>query len=83
MYYVYILKSVNFNRYYIGYTSGLSRRLFEHNNGNTPSLRKYLPYEIIHTEEYENKGDAMKREKEIKSYKGGNSFKRLIQQPLL
>lgn len=33
---------------------------------------------FVHTEEFITKTDALKRELEIKSYKGGNAFKKLI-----
>ncbi|MEE1110815.1 MAG: GIY-YIG nuclease family protein [Alphaproteobacteria bacterium] len=33
MFYVYILQSINFqDKFYIGYTSDLKRRLYEHNH---------------------------------------------------
>lgn len=33
---------------------------------------------IVYFEKYYNAKDAYKREKQIKSYKGGNEFKKLI-----
>ena len=46
MYYAYFLKSINYNFRYVGYTSNLKRRLFEHNNGLTKSTKHYAPFEI-------------------------------------
>ena len=65
-------------QHYIGHTSDLSKRLAEHNNGSTKSTSRYYPYKVIYTEEYNSKGEAIKREKQIKSYKSGNAFKKLL-----
>ena len=35
MYFIYILYSESANKYYVGHTDNLERRLFEHNNGMT------------------------------------------------
>lgn len=78
MFYVYILKSINIKHYYVGHTSKLGRRLSDHNSGLVKSTEKYLPWEIIYTETFQTKSKAYKRELQIKSYKGGNAFKRLI-----
>ena len=77
-YFVYILKSKIVNRYYIGYTNDLRRRLYEHNSGKTKSLFKYIPLEIIYKEEYKTIEEARRRERQIKSYKHGEAFKKLI-----
>lgn len=78
MYYVYILQSLKDNRYYIGYTDNIERRITEHNSGKTKSLNYRLPLKLIYKEEYLSKIAAIKRERIIKSYKGGNAFKNLI-----
>jgi putative endonuclease len=78
MWYVYILKSEKTNRYYTGHTENLERRLKEHNNGKTRSLKAYLPLYIIYTEEFLTKQRAFSRERQIKKYKGGEVFKRLV-----
>jgi len=78
MYTVYILKSLIKERYYIGCTVDLDRRLKEHNTGMTRSTKAYKPWEIIHEEYIPSSSEAFKREKEIKSYKGNSKFKQLI-----
>jgi len=52
MFYVYILKSKSANRFYIGHTNNLKRRLEEHNAGKTSSIKAYIPWEIIYCEEF-------------------------------
>ena|SRR3989338_6413476 len=78
MHFVYILKSKKDRGYYIGCTSDLRKRLKAHNSGKTTSLRCRLPLEIVYYERYDNIEDAYRREKQIKSYRGGEAFKKLL-----
>lgn len=79
MFIVYILKNKTTGRHYIGSTNNLLRRLSEHNRGHTKSIRWQTGiWEAIYTEEYNILLEARRREKQIKSYKGGNSFKKLL-----
>lgn len=80
MWIVYVLKSKVANKYYIGCTNNLFRRIHEHNSGETSSNKAYVPYELVYKEEYQDRTLAYKREKEIKNYKGGNAFKKLIKE---
>jgi putative endonuclease len=66
-YYVYVIKSSE-GYYYTGMTEDLERRLSEHNN-KTKSFwtKRSSKWEVIYSEEYENKQDAMKRERWMKS----------------
>ena len=66
--------------YYIGSTENLRKRLNEHNRGKTRSLRHRRPLGIIHFEVFDTREEAETREKQIKSWKGGDAFKVLIQQ---
>jgi len=77
-YYVYILRSKKDGRHYIGSTSDVERRLAWHNAGKQRSTKSRTPFVIVHTEVFDNKTEALKREKQIKSYKGGNAFKALL-----
>jgi putative endonuclease len=70
MYYVYALYSNKFNKIYIGQTCDLENRLSEHNSGLSFYTKQFIPWEIIYTEEYQTRGEAMKREKQLKSQKG-------------
>jgi putative endonuclease len=78
MWYVYIIKSIKHNKYYIGCSNNLSRRLDEHNKGYNISTKIYKPWVLVHYEKYNNQEEAFSREKKIKSYKGGNAFKKLL-----
>ncbi|MFZ5845685.1 MAG: GIY-YIG nuclease family protein, partial [Patescibacteria group bacterium] len=77
---VYILQNIKSGRYYIGSTNDKERRLSEHNRGQTKSTKRKGAWKIIHKEEYVSSVDAKKRERQIKAYKGGNAFKKLIGQ---
>lgn len=66
MHYVYILECDD-GTLYTGYTTDPDRRLDEHNAGNGARYtRGRTPVELVHTEEYETRSDAMSREYEIK-----------------
>jgi len=45
-----------------------SARLSEHNNKKVKSTKGYAPYRLIHTEEFENKAEARKREIRLKKH---------------
>jgi putative endonuclease len=76
-YYVYIIQSLKDGKYYIGVTADVKARLQFHNNGLQRSTRHRTPFILILVEEYPEKQAALIREKEIKSWKGGNKFKLL------
>lgn len=48
MFYVYLLKSLNFpETFYVGYTTNLDERLKTHNSGGSPHTAKYQPWELV------------------------------------
>ena len=71
MFTVYALFSKTFDKIYIGYTSDLSARFLSHNKLSKKGWTvKFRPWEIIYTEKFESKSEAMKREKQLKTAKG-------------
>jgi len=52
MYKVYILQSNKNNKYYIGYSSNLDKRIKQHNQGLNTSTKGGVPWKIIYTEDY-------------------------------
>lgn len=76
--FTYILKSKTTKRFYVGHCSKLNERLLWHNLGLTKSTKYGIPWEIVDFEKKEDRSQAILREKQIKSYKGGNAFKTLI-----
>ncbi len=53
-------------------------RLKKHNAGSVKSTKYGKPWKIIYTEDYSTKSEAATREVEIKKYKGGILFKKLL-----
>ena len=78
MYYVYVLRIKKSGRYYIGQTQNLFKRLEKHSRGKTKSMKNRGSFDVVYVEKYSSRADAMRREKEIKRYKGGEAFKRLL-----
>jgi putative endonuclease len=74
---MYILKDAK-ERYYIGSTDNLQRRLYEHNNGKTKLLKYKTPIDLVYYETFNTRSEAYRREILVKKYKGGNAFKKLI-----
>ena len=70
MYCVYVLKMSN-GQFYIGYTSNLKRRMFQHEAGESFTTKKFLPVELIYCEVYKSRADAMERERKLKQHKNG------------
>ena len=73
MHYVYILKSESSGRYYIGETKDLSARLQRHNNNRNKYTKGRGPWRIVVYCKVENKSQAVKFERKLKSLK--NSLK--------
>ncbi len=70
MFYVYVLYSSTIDRYYIGMTINIIRRLNEHNSKKTPSTRIGIPWIVVHQEVFETRIEARSREKYLKSAAG-------------
>jgi putative endonuclease len=77
-YYVYVLQSLKDNKYYIGSTLDVAARLSFHNCGKQRSTRSRVPFKLVYHEALPSKSEALAREKQIKSYKGGEAFKNLL-----
>jgi putative endonuclease len=78
MYYTYILMSIKSNKRYIGYCQNIEERIFRHNQGREKSTKSGKPWILIYKEIFATRSDAMRREKQFKSYKGGQAFKKLL-----
>ena len=78
-YYAYVLKSLKDGKYYVGSTADVSKRIKFHNAGLQRSTKNRIPFKLILDEKYDSKSKALKREMQIKSWKGGSAFKKLIE----
>ena len=63
MFHVYILYSQKFNRTYTGQTQNLGTRLDEHNSGYNNSTKHYIPWDIIYSEVFDTRDEAILCEK--------------------
>ena len=78
MYQVYIIYSKSIDKYYVGYTNEIDRRIKEHNRLKGKFTDRGIPWEIIYTESFKDKNDATKREAEIKAKKSRIYIENLI-----
>ena len=79
MFTTYVLYSEKYDKIYIGYTSNLQQRLLSHNELATKGWTiKFRPWQLIYKEKFETKSEAMKREKQLKSYQGRTFIRNLL-----
>jgi len=68
-FYVYILASAPQGTLYIGYTSDLARRVYEHREGVTPGFtRKYGVKSLVCVEAFDDPRPAQQRERSLKKW---------------
>lgn len=66
---VYILASKPKGTLYIGVTSNLSARLWQHRNGATGGfVARYEIYHLVHFEMFDDMGSAIARERQLKNW---------------
>ncbi|MBI3290606.1 GIY-YIG nuclease family protein [Candidatus Microgenomates bacterium] len=67
--YLYIVRGSD-NSLYTGVTINIETRIQQHNSGKrgAKSLRGKVPVKLVYSEVYNSKGEALKREFEIKSW---------------
>lgn len=76
MWFVYILLCED-NSLYTGSTNNLKKRFLDHKNGKGGKYtRSHKPLELIYSEKFPTKSEALKREIEIKSW---NKLKKINQ----
>lgn len=80
MFYVYILQSLKDQKFYIGFTADLKKRLQEHKNGESKATRPRLPIRLVFYESYLNKYDALRRENYFKTSKGKITLRRMLKE---
>ena len=77
-YFVYIIRSDKDQTFYIGYTTDISRRLEEHNQGKSNYTSHKIPWKLVYLETFYSKSDALKREKFLKNQKNIQFYEKLI-----
>lgn len=75
--FVYVLKNKE-GKIYIGQTNDLKRRMEEHNETGVSYTSKYRPWTLIYSEAYDKRGDAIRREKFLKTGVGRDWIRKNI-----
>lgn len=71
MYYVYIIKSIEYpDRIYAGYTTNLKQRLETHNSGGSIYTANYRPWKLLVSIDFEDEYKAKNFEKYLKTSAG-------------
>ncbi|MDP2599075.1 MAG: GIY-YIG nuclease family protein [Candidatus Liptonbacteria bacterium] len=79
MFYAYVLKSLSHGTMYIGSAENPEKRLIEeHNKGGVRYTKGRTPWLIIHKEGFKTRGEAMSREKFLKSGRGRKLLDQII-----
>jgi len=79
VYFVYILYSEELDRYYIGSTENVEERLKKHLANHAGFTGKAKDWQIKYTEEFFEKIQALKREKQLKGWKNRTRIEQLIE----
>lgn len=69
----YIIFSESSAKYYTGQTHDLVNRLAEHNQGETSSIKKGIPWKLVWSKEFETRAEALAMEIQIKK-RGAKRF---------
>ena len=75
--YVYAVSSVVANYIYVGISFNPTERIRQHNHGKEKTTRLYKPFKILLIEEFEDRMEARKREKYLKSGCGKELLKKI------
>ena len=81
MFYVYVIWNKKHDKIYIGQTKDLRQRLYLHNTKTFK--RSYTSrfsgmWELVYKEEFQTRKEAIKREKQLKSFRGRQYIKNVI-----
>ena len=75
---VYILFSKSTDKFYVGYTTmGIDERLRRHLSNHKGFTGRIKDWELFYFEKFPEKSEAIKREKEIKSWKSKSKIQLL------
>ncbi len=77
-FHTYILRSLSSGHFYVGHTSNLAKRIAEHNNDRTRSLKNRGPWELVRVEEFPTRAEAARREQEIKRMKSHGWIEQVV-----
>ena len=76
--YVYIIRSADSGRYYIGSTVDIGRRFKEHKQGKHHSSRRFSNSEMVFSQRFDRIEDARKAERRLKAFKRKDFLEKII-----
>ena len=78
-FYTYVLYAPQGDKIYIGFSANPANRFIAHNHPqNKGYTSNFKPWILIHIEKFATKKEAMNREKQLKSHKGRDFIRELI-----
>ena len=77
-YHLYILRSIKVCKYYVGISKNPQRRLEYHNTIEKGFTSRYRPWEVVFTNKFKTKAEAMAAEKKVKGWKSRIMIEKLI-----
>jgi putative endonuclease len=78
MFFIYIIYSSKWDKYYVGSCNDLEIRMLQHNGGRNISTKHGVPWVLKYSESFTTRAEAMQREKEIKNKKSRKYIEWLI-----
>ena len=78
MYFVYVLINTSTRKHYTGFTSDLTQRVGQHNSGITKSTKNRGIWELLYSERFATRSEAMRRERFLKTGQGREELKRIL-----
>jgi putative endonuclease len=81
--YGYILYSSSKDRYYIGSSADVEKRLLRHNAGATPSTKAGRPWKVVFELEFGSKTEALKYENYLKRMKSRSILESVIKNRII
>jgi putative endonuclease len=81
-YFVYVLLSQGDQKFYIGITQDVERRLQQHNEGKNSSTSSRRPFLLIYFEAHLSGNDALRRESYFKTPSGKCTLRQMLRHTL-
>lgn len=81
--FVYILKSIKNNKYYIGSSFDVNKRFKQHNSGKVTYTKNNRPYALVFNQEFDNRIIARKVERKIKNWKRKDFIDKIIKNQII
>ncbi len=66
-YTVYILQSIEFDKFYIGQTNDFEKRIHRHNSGYVSSTKPFIPWKLVYHIHKPNRSEVIILERKLKN----------------